>query len=308
MGLTRRQMVDYKLGVGACETACSSRRWWIGLLLMLVAVSASATSITGTAKYPSGVSFNGSIVFTLAVPSQSPSSTLVVPNQGVKVLVVAGLVVGTPTLMGNDTLQPSSYYRAQWFNTAGKLVIENAYVITGATFDLGSAVPTAITTNNVSYQDLLGMRSFGGETMVLNKYLDLKTISQPVNPNTNYNRAFIDAATGKLNCINATGTSCLPGTTGNVLGTGTVNFLTRWIVSGGAVTNNTSFHGNGTIMTVTVSSTTGFTNGDTVTVSGTSMCTVGAVYLPLFDGAHGPITVASGTAYTYLEAGFNGPT
>jgi len=63
------------------------------------------------------------------------------------------------TLKGNDILQPSgTYYVGEILSSRGRLLSRTNYVVTGSSFDMGGAVPTSVTTSNVRFQDLLGLR------------------------------------------------------------------------------------------------------------------------------------------------------
>lgn len=124
------------------------------LALALAALSAHSTTVVGTVIGPDGNGINGRIVFILSNPGQNTST-----HQAVSVYpVVYPLYAGVPpiyaSVIGNDIVLPSgTYYVVDVYDTAGNLLSENNYIITGATFDVGQAVPTSLTTSNLSFQN-----------------------------------------------------------------------------------------------------------------------------------------------------------
>ena len=122
------------------------------LLMLLMPVSAYSTTLSGTIRKPDGTALTGRLRLTLSHPARSISAGVIVTPTPVNITVTAGALSGTPVVYGNDDLQPAkTYYWAQYYNTAGTLLMENAFYITGAAFDIGAATPTTITTSNISY-------------------------------------------------------------------------------------------------------------------------------------------------------------
>ena len=129
------------------------KRHLILLVTFLAMVcSAGATTLTGTIKKGDGTGLTGRIRLKLSHPARSITDSSVVVPIPVDIAVVAGAMLAPPPVYGNDDLQPSNtYYVAEYYNEFNAKVMQNAFYITGATFDLGAAIPTSITTTNISY-------------------------------------------------------------------------------------------------------------------------------------------------------------
>jgi hypothetical protein len=141
----------------------------LAVFVLLVSV-ASATDLTGTIKDPRspGNPFAGTVRLSLSYSGarQISTNTSIVPSP-VDIRVINGSLSPSPVgIIGNDDISPSrtSYY-AQYFNTAGVEVLRTNYYISGTTYDLGSAVPTPVTTSNISFMDLIGLRTITAKTI-----------------------------------------------------------------------------------------------------------------------------------------------
>jgi len=111
------------------------------------------TALTGTIKRPDGTTLTGTIKITLSHPAHDVAGGIVNPITKT-ITVTNGALVGSPTVLGNDVLEPANtYYWVEYFNSKGTKVMVNPFYITGASYDLGSARPTTITTSNISYAD-----------------------------------------------------------------------------------------------------------------------------------------------------------
>ena len=123
-------------------------------ILLCVPVWASNTTLTGTITDASGNPLNGILTMQLPVPAQDTTLNVQVSNSPVTFNLVNGAIVpvGNATLKDVATLQPQGlYYAARGYDTAGNLQFYGNYAVTGASFNLGLATPTVITTSNVSY-------------------------------------------------------------------------------------------------------------------------------------------------------------
>lgn len=128
-------------------------------LLACLPLPALATTVTGTVKfqgqpltgyYDVALSYPSTTGAYIALPGADPSGHSSIVNGS----------IGTLTLEGNDVLLPrGSYYQFTFYNAYGSAVSSLKYVITGSTFDIGTAVPTPITPANINYLDLLGLRN-----------------------------------------------------------------------------------------------------------------------------------------------------
>ena len=130
------------------------------LLLVLafifaLAISAQAATIpiTGTVRTANGNLFNGRIRFTLTygVGRDSVSSEIVVAAP-VEFRINNGVLPTGSRIVPNDTIQPANtQYVAEYFSAAGTKVAQNVFSIQGASFNIGQATPTPLTTSNISF-------------------------------------------------------------------------------------------------------------------------------------------------------------
>lgn len=137
-------------------------RLGILLLALLPAVAMAGTvQLTGTLRSPSGDLFNGKIKIQFpyagAVDTNcgSPSSCLIAPLV-TTVTITNGIPPFSPPplLTRNADINPSgTYYRAYIYDTYGSLLSTSNFIIPagGSTFDIGAALQTSVTTQNVSY-------------------------------------------------------------------------------------------------------------------------------------------------------------
>jgi hypothetical protein len=124
------------------------------LLAIFVCANCYATTITGTIRRADGSRLNGRIRFTLSHPARNSSSGEIIVPQTVEYRVSNGQLPSTAAVYGNDILEPQyTYYWTEYFDAYGYKVMENPFYITGASFDLGAAKPTTITTSNISFAD-----------------------------------------------------------------------------------------------------------------------------------------------------------
>lgn len=124
------------------------------LLLLVQSVHATTTTLTGTIKDEQGNPINGTIILQLPVPAtDTTTNTAVAPNP-VSYRIVNGSILGGAVVPLYDvaTLQPQNlYYSARVYDSSGNLVFTGNYAITGASYNLGAAIPTNVTTSNISY-------------------------------------------------------------------------------------------------------------------------------------------------------------
>lgn len=122
------------------------------LLLCASFARASNTTLTGTITDAQGNPLNGTLQMRLPVPAQDTTLLTAVSNSPVTFNLVNGMIVGGAPLKDVATLQPQGlYYIARAYDYTGALQFSGNYVVTGTTFNLGAAIPTAVTTSNISY-------------------------------------------------------------------------------------------------------------------------------------------------------------
>lgn len=125
--------------------------------LMFASTMLHATTVSGTFKV-NGTPFNGYMTFQLNYPATT-TAYINLPVESAPITITQG-VFASLALDGNDTMLPSgTYYAFNFYDQYGGRVTRLNYAITGTTFDLGQAIPTPVLTNNVSFLDLLGLRS-----------------------------------------------------------------------------------------------------------------------------------------------------
>jgi hypothetical protein len=120
------------------------------LFLFASSTFAQTTTLTGTFRAPNGNLISGSMKFELPVPGTS--SGVVVMPQPVTFRISNGVFRGTPKVYGNDVIVPSgTFYRVTFSDDFGRPVFSANYVLTGSPVDMSTAVPTSITTSNITY-------------------------------------------------------------------------------------------------------------------------------------------------------------
>jgi len=122
--------------------------------LWAVPTWASTTTLTGTFRDAQGNSVNGTVVLQLAVAGQDVDANVQVVPRPISCNLVNGVLTSCPPVndLGPTHFQPNgNFYQFKVYDGAGSLIEVGNVVITGATFNLGAAPPTSITTSNISY-------------------------------------------------------------------------------------------------------------------------------------------------------------
>jgi hypothetical protein len=132
------------------------RRLLFALILALTALPASATvtQLIGNIVDAAGNPITGTGCFRLPVNAVDTSLNRALSPRLICFPLSNGTFPAFANLTPNDVIQPANtYYQFTAFDQANHLVFMANYVIpTGAgTFNLGLAVPTSITTTNISY-------------------------------------------------------------------------------------------------------------------------------------------------------------
>jgi hypothetical protein len=113
---------------------------------------AATSTITGTITDSQGNPVYGTITFQLPVAAQdTATNTAIAPNVQ-SYPVVNGVIQAGPPLFDVAGLQPKNlFYIAKVYDQAGNVILMGNYVVTGASFNFGSATPTTVTTSNISF-------------------------------------------------------------------------------------------------------------------------------------------------------------
>jgi hypothetical protein len=139
-----------------------SKRWMslvVTILSMVCVYTAlgGTTVVSGTFVDAQGNPLNGYVTLQLPVPAQDVATGVLVQPTPVQYQIVGGFMQPGPPLYDVAGLQPANlYYITKVFDTTGSLVLYGNFVVTGASFNLGAATPTTVTTSNISYLNPAG--------------------------------------------------------------------------------------------------------------------------------------------------------
>lgn len=137
---------------------------------------AEGTVITGTLKQ-GGQPLTGYVDINLVYPGSTGSGLALpstCPGSPTCHIPVYNGNFPTTTIEGNDTLLPrGTYYQITYYDAYNAPIARMPYVITGATYDLGAAVPTPVTTSNINFLDLLGLRSLSVNNLIVNNSIQI---------------------------------------------------------------------------------------------------------------------------------------
>ncbi len=105
-----------------------------------------ATTVSGSLRDAAGTPIaSGRIILRLSQEGTVSDPALLVMQPPVSCAISSGSIAGGCVVRGNDTISPAgTFYRVRIVSATGQeLLPERRYVITGTTFDLGSATPLA---------------------------------------------------------------------------------------------------------------------------------------------------------------------
>lgn len=265
---------------------------------LAIPMRAATSTLTGTIVDAQGNPLNGSLTMQLPVPAQDTATNTAVMNTLVRYKVVNGVIQSGPPLYDVVGLQPTNlYYITKVYDSANNLVMFGNYVVTGASFNLGAATPTSITTSNISFLNpasLTGNNVFSGANTFTQPITEsVSTGTAPFNitsttvvPNLNVNvlnGVTVSGAASANSFLQATSSSAAGWTTPtglqsffvNAAVTGTtLNLVAKLNATGGVVTTATTDTGGALGICLTNCGTTGSAG---ITTTGTANCT--------FDGA-----------------------
>jgi len=126
----------------------------LAVMLLVRPTHSTTTTLTGTIKDSQGNPLNGTLILQLPVPAQDTTTNTLVANTPITYRVVSGAILSGSSVPLYDVanLQPQNlYYSARVYDSAGTLVFSGNYPITGASYNIGAAAPTSVTTSNISY-------------------------------------------------------------------------------------------------------------------------------------------------------------
>jgi hypothetical protein len=123
------------------------------LLVGLVCGSAraSTSTLTGTLLDSNGNPFNGRVTFQLPMSAIDMTNNAAIAPTVSSFAVRNGSFQPNATLEDVNTLSPAGlYYTAYRYDASGGLISIDNYLVTGASFNFGLALPVAVTTSNVT--------------------------------------------------------------------------------------------------------------------------------------------------------------
>ena len=144
------------------------------LLLLLLAATpllAATSTLTGTFVDASGNPVNGYLILTLPVPAVDTATGNSIAVTPVRYRVVNGIVQSGPPVYDVAGLQPQNlYYITSLYDNSGTRIFTANYFITGTPFNLSAAIPTNVTTSNISFApgnliSLAGNNTFTGNNI-----------------------------------------------------------------------------------------------------------------------------------------------
>lgn len=120
-------------------------------LCLLVSSVTWATTLTGTLNLPNATGATGKLVFSLAQQGALVSTggcggpATIVPTAQIMVTVTNGALIGSPTLYGNDCMNPQgTYYNVQFQDANANVLFTDRWQISGASIDIGTIVSVTI--------------------------------------------------------------------------------------------------------------------------------------------------------------------
>lgn len=237
------------------------------LLMALIYVGPSHASlptstITGTITDPQGNPVYGRLTMQLPVAATFGGTIAVAPVVN-SYAIVNGVIQPGPPLYDVNGLSPANlYYIGKVYDTAGNLILAGNYVVTGVSFNFGAAVPTTVTTSNISYTNPVALnvantftatQSFpqindSAGTIASSGWERLNNADQICWRDANNTGDICMAA--PVSPAGAAGVLTLPGITDTLVGRTTTDTLTNKTIAGAAVTG--AFTGTGAFVPVTL--------------------------------------------------------
>lgn len=135
---------------------------YLAIMFLMLALPSYGAQLIGTIKLPNGTKLNGRVRMTLSHPARDSATGQMVVPQTVEFRITNGAFPSNASVVGNDVMEPLyTYYWTEVFDGYGYKVNENPFYVSGATFDVGAARPTTITTSNISFIGMPGSGSCG---------------------------------------------------------------------------------------------------------------------------------------------------
>lgn len=194
------------------------------LIWLFITWPVVATTLTGSLNLPNGAGANGTLIFSLAQQGALVSAggcggpATIVPTAQISFTITNGAFSGTPTLYGNDCMNPQgTYYNVIFQDNNANVLFTDRWQISGSSINIGTII--SVTVQGTT-------QTLGSTGVVLFNPTGNQTINQPGGTATSAN---FFTVTGTLTF--PSGASCnAGGCTG--LDTGTVTLSTAQTISG----------------------------------------------------------------------------
>ncbi len=138
----------------------------IAILFMSIPALAGTIPVVGNIRGPNGSRFTGTIRMTLNYPATDTCSGNILAPNTISFGAANGAILPGATITPNDCLAPSNtFYVTQFYTSQGQLVRQNNFAVVAVggvpltQFDLGTAVPTTLTSSNISFVSLANINS-----------------------------------------------------------------------------------------------------------------------------------------------------
>lgn len=187
--------------IGRTKKMTRSLKTLFAILLLLAGLSANATTLTGSIKYPDGTGVTGRLLLSLSQDAALSTGgscggpAAISPTFQVQINLLNGAMVSPPPIFGNDCLSPQgTFYNVQVKDATGNLLWVDKWQINGATQDIGTIVPSN-TAGTVSTAVLLLNPPFNADQAVAGNILPDVTAARSLGNNTTRWNAFLNNLT-----------------------------------------------------------------------------------------------------------------
>lgn len=147
---------------------------WIVLCLTIACYTAHATTLTGTLNLPNGTGANGTLSFSLAQQGALVSTgscggpATIVPTAQINFTITNGAFTGTPTLYGNDCMNPQgTYYNVIFTDNNGNTLFTDRWQISGSSINIGTIISVTVqgTTQTLGSTGVVLFNPTGNQTV-----------------------------------------------------------------------------------------------------------------------------------------------
>ena len=126
---------------------------------------AGTVPVVGNIRGPNGSRFTGTVRMTLNYPATDTCSGNITAPNSATFGVANGTIASGAVITPNDCLSPANtFYVTQFYTSQGQLVRQNNFYVStpvspATQFNLGTAVPTTLTSSNISFATLANINT-----------------------------------------------------------------------------------------------------------------------------------------------------